>query len=256
MPDFLISGFPRCGTTSLFNNLIKHDCILSPLVKEPSFFNSDYYRGLGWYKSFFPTKFKKEQLQKKLNSTVITGEATATYAFDPKCPSRIKEVLPNIKLIFLLRNPIERAFSHYRSIRKRGLESLSFEEAIKVEEKRLEGEYQNMLVNKNYYSKKFHFYGYLSGGHYYKLLKNWYNEFENEQILILKSEDIFKNPIEQMDKICSFLNISQINFQEYSHHNLSEDKLKLDQINQKKLKEHFESHNEQLYKFLGLNFEW
>ena len=254
MPDFLIPGFPRCGTTSLFNYLIKHECILSPLAKEPSFFNSDFFRGLKWYKSFFPTKFEKKLMQKRFNSKILTGEATPMYIFDPKSPIRIKKILPNVKLIFLLRNPIERAFSHYSSIRKRGLESLSFENAIKIEEERLEGEYEKMLENQNYYSKKFHFYGYLAGGHYYKLLKNWFTEFEKKQILIIKSENMFKNPSIELKKICSFLGISNINLDTYNQYNLSESKL--DQDNQKKLKEYFNPHNEELYKFLGSNFDW
>lgn len=256
LPDFIIAGFPRCGTTSLFNYITKHKCILSPLAKEPSFFSTDFAMGINWYKSYFPTVFEKKRIEDKSRVNVLTGEATPTYVLHPKAPNRIKEIIPEVKLIFLLRNPIDRAFSHYSSIKKRGLESLSFEDAITIEDNRLEGEYEKMLKENNYYSKEWHLHGYLSGGHYMQLLKNWFSIFERQKILVIKSEDMFKNPFVMTKKIYSFLNIPEINLDTYEQYNKLESISKLDNVVRKKLKEHFKPHNEDLYKFLGIDFDW
>ncbi len=256
LPDFLIAGFPRCGTTSLFNYLIQHKCVLSPLAKEVGFFSSDYANGVEWYKSYFPTTFIKNYNDRARNCRTITGEATPMYVFHPKAPSRIKKIIPEVKIILLLRNPIDRALSHYNSIKKRGNETLSFEDAIHKEKQRLTGEYERMLREENYYSEKWHFWGYLSGGHYMELLKGWFDVFDREKILIIKSEDMYDKPSNVFKSTCSFLELPEIELTSFEQYNISEQFGKISEQTRDELREYFRPHNQNLYHFLGIDFNW
>jgi len=235
---------------------MQHECVLPPLSKEIGFFSSDYTNGVNWYRSYFPTTFTKKYNEKKIKCKTITGEATPMYVFHPKAPSRIKEILPEIKIIFLLRNPIDRALSHYNSIKKRGMEPLSFEEAVLIEKQRLKGEYEKMLREESYYSNEWHFHGYLSGGHYMELLRNWFDTFDREKILIIKSEDLYDKPSSVFKLTCSFLELPEIEFASYEQHNISEQFGKINDQFRDKLREYFRSHNQNLYDFLDIDFGW
>ena len=130
LPSFIIIGAQRCGTTSLYDYLSHHPQIIPSPVKELFYFDDYYTRPIEWYKSFFPTKKEQEKLERDLVASVITGEASPSYFFHPYAAKRIKETLPQIKLILVLRDPIERAYSHYTHIKRVNREPLSFEEAI------------------------------------------------------------------------------------------------------------------------------
>ena len=188
LPNFIIIGSPKSGTTSLFNYLIQHPDIVGITRKEPHFFNISYSKNLNWYKMYFPTK-------SQLISNKITGEATPSYFIDPFVPKRIFSVLPDIKLILLLRNPIDRSFSHYKHSFKDGFENLSFENAIAAEEKRLEN-YENDLKIKStngnesfleyvkklsqYHPPNLYLFSYLKTSIYAEHLLNWLNVFQKK----------------------------------------------------------------------------
>ncbi len=104
LPDFIILGAQRAGTSSLYYYLSQHPQILPAVRKELHFFDDHYRRGLGWYRSQFPTRGARG---------TITGEATPYYLSHPHAPARIQRLLPQARLIVLLRNPVERAISHY-----------------------------------------------------------------------------------------------------------------------------------------------
>jgi len=130
IPDFLIIGFPKCGTTSLYEYLLQHPDIHPPIGKEIDYFDRLYSRGRNWYKVRFPTVFKKNIFTKVLGRDFLTGEATPRYMIHPHALNRIKKILPKAKFIILLRNPIDRAFSHYNMNFRNGYENLSFEQDI------------------------------------------------------------------------------------------------------------------------------
>ena len=129
LPDFLISGAQRGGTTSLYNYLQAHPCFELPTTKELHFFDRKFHRGLAWYRAHFPTYLEKCFAQRIQGRAFLTGEATPNYLFHPLVSRRVAEVLPRVKLIVLLRNPVDRAFSHYHHILDLGYEHLPFAEA-------------------------------------------------------------------------------------------------------------------------------
>lgn len=128
-PDFIIIGAQKGGTSSLFSYLKQHSQLQLPDKKEIHFFDNDYQKGVNWYRSHFPMK---------IFDNIKTGEATPYYLFHPHAPQRIFQHCPKVKLIVMLRNPTDRAYSHYMMQNKRKIDPLpTFEEAIDAEESRL-----------------------------------------------------------------------------------------------------------------------
>src|SRR5439155_25683479 len=183
-----------------------------------------FKKGFGWYKSNFPTiisKWYKTFLHKQ---KFVSGEATPYYLFHPLAASRVHQFLPDVKLIVLLRNPVNRAYSHYNHEIRKGTESLSFEEALEKEPARLNGETERLNKDPYYYSHNHQHFSYLSRGIYIDQLKTWMNYFPKDRFLIIKSEDLLKNTQFELNRIYKFLEldphisdrISYLNRGEYS----------------------------------------
>ena len=146
-PNFFIIGAAKCGTTSLYDYLTQHPCIHSSLTKEPRYFDKYYYRGLNWYKTHYPSSLKKWVATKIKKKPFVVVDATPRYLDHPHTPDRIKEIVPSAKFVVLLRNPIDRAYSHYWYCRRLCIESNQFEEALKRELEMLElGEIKEMQI--------------------------------------------------------------------------------------------------------------
>jgi len=168
-PDFLIIGAGKCGTTSLYSYLDNHPQILLPNNKEINFFSKNFANGLDWYLSQFPTITD--------SPSFITGEASPSYFFMPDVPERIYEIAPNIKLIVLLRNPVDRSISAYYQNRKTGKGTKSLEEVVAREIK-----YAQRITTEELSSSG----GILLQGLYFFKLQRWLQIFSKEQLLILQ----------------------------------------------------------------------
>jgi len=256
LPSFIIFGAPRCGTTSLYNYLSEHPAIVPALSKEIGFFELNFQHGINWYKLFFPTIFSKYQIKKELRNEIITGEATANYIHHPRVPARIKKHLPNIKLILLLRNPVDRSYSQYYKLVKLGREKLSFKEALKIEPERIRGETEKMIQNDNYYSLNYHNFSYLTAGIYVDRLELWFKSFPKDQILILRSEDLYENPELIYKQTLEFLELSNFKLSSYNRFNYYNDQPKMDNTIRQKLIDYYKPHNQRLYKLLNRDFNW
>lgn len=257
LPDFLIIGAAKCGTTSLYSFLTQHFQIAPARRKEIYFFDRNYEKGLWWYRAHFPVFFQKQKSNRAINNELITGEATPCYLFHPHAPKRVLSVIPNVKLIIMLRNPIERAFSNYNMNVRKGYEQLSFEEAIEKEEERLSGRLDKMLKDEKYQSFNRQHYSYLARGIYVDQLKNWMDKFSENQFLILSSKEFHKNIENCLNKIFDFLNISKAGSMpsDFIRHNYAPYP-KIAENTRRQLAKYFEPHNQRLYDFLGIDFEW
>ena len=251
MPDFLIIGAQKCGTTSLFDFLIQHPNIGKPHKKEISYFSYKYFRGTNWYKSFFPIF-----LPGFTQNFSLTGEATTEYICYPKSAQRIAKTIPKIKLIVLLRNPVDRAYSHYHHTKRVGKEHLSFEEAITKEKERVDWCLQNILDDENYYHENYHFYTYLSRGVYVDQIKHWLYLFDRKQFLFLKSEDLFSHPSKTFKQVLNFLELPIWEPKQYQKLNYNSYQNMIDSQTREKLVDYFKPHNEKLYQLLDMNFGW
>ncbi len=256
LPDFIIIGGMRCGTSSLFNYLNLHPYIKTSRTKEIHFFDRNFGKGINWYKSFFPSLVYKWIMKMIFNQDVITGEASPNYLFDPRVPKRISMLIPNTKLILLLRNPVYRTYSNYNYNVKNNKENKSFRDSIKNEKKFLDDNLKGEFTYENY--KNFEngpYRPYLMKSIYIKQIKNWTRYFPKNQILIIKSEDLFLKPQYVLAKVFNFLNIPNYQTKKFKLYNyLNYPDIKPDILDF--LFEYFEPFNQDLYKFLNRNFNW
>ncbi|MDH3312849.1 MAG: sulfotransferase domain-containing protein [Nitrosopumilus sp.] len=242
LPDFIIIGAQRCGTTSLYNYLIEHPKIKPASQKELHFFDINFSKGIEWYKSQFEDNY-------------ITTEASPYYLFHPHCPQRIFDILPYVKIIILFRNPIDRAYSHYWHEIRLGAETLSFEKAIEEEPSRLKGEVDKIMNDEKYYSYNHQHFSYLSRGKYFEQVKNWYNFFKKSQILILNSEEFYSNPQKTMNLVYDFLDIPKSNSKKFKVFNEGHNPI-MKKDTRKYLSDYFREYNEQLYDYIERKFVW
>ena len=175
-PSFIIIGAMRCGTTSLYNYVVRHpDIMPNKLRKEIHFFdkNKRYNRGIRHYRKHFPSGF--------------TGEATPMYIYKSSVPKRIHEHFPDVKMIAVLRNPVERFVSHWSLSRRRGYDKREFREVVK-----------DVLANPR--GRK----TYAAKGMYAEQLQRYFDLFDRSQILILQSSKLFSDPSKEMQKVFKF----------------------------------------------------
>lgn len=184
LPNFLIGGAPKCGTTSLAATLSEHPEIFIPPIKEIGFFQSSKWEelGLAWYQDFFQ------------GQTARCGEATPFYISSPQAIARIAQTIPTVKWIYMLRNPIKRAHSHYWHRQRGGTESRTLMEVLQHEQK-------NPAAPKSYL---------LEEGCYTQHLKRLQSFFPPEQILVLLLEDFKTTEEVQMKSIYNFLEIAPL----------------------------------------------
>lgn len=245
-PNFIIAGAMKSGTTSLFYDLIKHPQIVPPKnnVKELNFFNfwypkSTFNKGFDWYVDQF----------EDLNEGQITGEATTSYMFSSSIARCIRDNFPDMKVIFILRNPVDRTYSQYNHTKRKMIETLSFEDAIKAEENRLS---LGRGFEKTYFS-------YLAKSRYSEQIYDWYTTLPNENLLVIQAEEYFNNPKEELQKVFKFLGVnSRFDASPFSHRNETEEKYKnkFDHNLRKRLENYFKPYNQKLYSIIGREFNW
>jgi hypothetical protein len=250
MPDFLIVGTQKGGTTSLFNYLIQHPRIYAPFRKEIKFFDSNYFNGLSWYRAHFPLRRKLE------HEHALTGEATPYYMFHPTAPERISQALPDVRIIVLLRNPVDRAYSHYQHMVRAGRETLSFEEALEKEPERLNGEAEKIAADMYYPQAAHIYYSYLARGRYIEQLPKLFSLFSPDRVLVLRSEDLYTSPRETFFQTLDFLKLPRWEPPRYEIFKQGTYDKTLDPKLRQRLAEYFRPYNRQLYDFLGRDFEW
>nr|WP_309101232.1 sulfotransferase domain-containing protein [Fredinandcohnia onubensis] len=250
MPDFLIIGQQKCGTSALYVNLVRHPNIATAEEKELYFFNKHYEKGLDWYRDQFPSLVLNTE-------NVITGEATPNYIDDPLAPQRVFQCMPNVKLIILLRNPVDRAYSQYQMGARDGSCFVngrlpSFEEFIE-KEKNLPKNYYEKLDRKAYLES----YRFLERGIYINKIEKWMNVFPQEQIIIINSEDFYNDPNQIYKEVLTFLNVPIWEPNRFEFINKFRDKYpKLNDTTRQDLISYFKHYNERLYHLLGRNLNW
>ena len=256
LPDFVIIGAQKSGTTSLYDFIIQHPSIAPASNKEIHYFSIKYKLGELWYRSNFPTNWTRRRFYKKTSQKLLSGEASPTYLFYPMVPSRMNEVLPDVKLVVILRNPIDRAYSQYHFNVRYNNETLSFEKAIELEEERCAGERERLIKDPSYKSVRYRRYSYLARGIYADQLEDWFKHYSKKQFLILATEDFRKNSQQTLDQVFNFLGLSTFQVENLTDKNVGNYKERMNEDTRKFLIEYFKPHNERLYKLLQHNFDW
>ena len=247
LPAFIVIGAQKCGTGFFYRRLKKHPSIKPSKAREVHYFDDNFHEGLAWYKSQFPGI--------KNTRAKITGEKSPYYLFHPHAPRRVSEVLPDVRLISLLRDPVDRAYSSYQHQVRAGRETLSFEAAIEAEEGRLLDERERMLADETYVSPNHRHFSYLSRSVYVDQLKSWHQYFGRDQLLVLKSEDMFERPQQVLNRAVGFCGLPEWDFGPLKR----ADKpgyAPMDPRTRSRLESFFEPHNQRLYEYLGRDFGW
>jgi hypothetical protein len=254
LPDFFVLGEMRSGTSSLHSYLQEHPQILRPFIKEVHFFDRRYTKGIAWYRAHFPTR--TAILWHALrHGRALTYEATPDYLSYPDVARRLWKVRPGAKLIALLRNPVDRAYSHYQFNVRIQRERHSFSKAIRKEAERLEGEREKVLSDESYLSQRLRRYTYASRGTYVDSLLAYERYFPRDQMLVIKSEDLFDRTQDTYQQILDFLGLRywtlrnpvSVNTAAYSR-----DKPQ----GYDELRAFFAPYNQRLYEYLGRDLGW
>lgn len=244
-PDFLIIGAQKSGTTVLYEFLNSHPMVVKKL-DEVHFFDRNFEKGVEWYKN---------QFAPRPDPSYILGDKSPYYLFHPLAAQRAYALYPNVKIIVILRNPVDRAYSQYWMNVRGNVEPLSFKEAVQAEPSRLAGEKEKILADPLYKSYNYPKFSYLARGIYVDQLKEWFSYYPREQFLILSSDDLRKDPRQVMSEVYAFLGLPDYINNAWDNNRKSEYPpmgagLRL------KLKEHFKPYNQQLEELLERKFNW
>jgi hypothetical protein len=205
LPDFVVLGAQKAGTTALYTYLRRHPGITGPSWKEVSFFDRHYARGERWYRGNFPLRARG----------ALVGEASPSYIFHPQAPERVAALVPYVSLIAILRNPVDRAYSHYQHEVALGREPLAFEDALDAEHERLSGELERMAGDPAYFSRAWWDHTYVARGLYAEQLERWLAVFPREQLLVLTSDELGERPEETYARVLAFLGVSPHSLDDY-----------------------------------------
>ena len=247
LPDFLVIGAQKAGTTALYAYLRWHPSIAGPFWKEVSFFDRHWARGESWYRGNFPNVARARGKH--------VGEASPSYVFHPLAPQRVQEVVPEARLIVLVRNPVDRALSQYNHEVALGREPLPFEEALDAEEERLRGEQERMAADPRYFSREWWSHTYKSRGRYAEQLERWLAVFPREQLLVLPSDDLGSDPARAHAHVLEFLGASPQRLDSYPRvYEREYEPMKPE--TRERLSAEFEEPNRRLYELLGRDLCW
>lgn len=249
LPDFLVLGAQKAGTTSLFRYLEEHPRVLPCLVKEVHYFSVQHERGEAWYRSHFPTRGALARASARAGGPVLTGESSPYYLFHPLAPARAKACVPDARLIVLLRDPAERAHSHYHHVLKYGLEDApSFAEALDREQERLASEESASIEAGTAVHHRNH--SYAARGRYAEQLRAWLEHYPREQLCVLSAEELTRRPGAVLREALAFLGLPPFELPRYERHNPS-GKPPLEPALRERLAGIFEPSNAELAELLG-----
>jgi len=253
-PNFIAIGAQKGGTTSLNDYLAAHPAVLAAVVKEVQYFHRYYQKGTLWYRSRFPLEARAALVHRRFGVPPAVGETSPDYLFDPRAPGRVHAFDPDMKLMAVLRDPVERAFSHWRMRRRHGTETLSFEDALDREESELPGELEQLLHTDGYLDAPFST-SYVARGRYAEQLERWLAIFPGEQLLVLTSDELLTEPDETMSRVWRFLSIPEWRSERYRLRGV-QGEASMTAETRERLARVFEPHNRRLEQLLGRELSW
>jgi lipopolysaccharide transport system ATP-binding protein len=249
-PSFLIIGTQPAGTRSLFNALRQHPDIVGQ--RELYFFDQRFSNGVDWYRSFFPLSTSRLAYRLR-GGDLVAGESAPTYLFHPDVPERVAQVLPDVAVIALLRDPIERAYWHYESLRLKGLEPLSFAEALAAEGQRAVEE-EGRVVDPHDW-KPHEQYGYAARGLYADQLERWFAFFPRDRFFVRGAEDYAAEPAAIYEEVLAFLEVRARRPRRFPEVDWMTP-APIDPALRRQLEERFAEPNAKLTRLLDREFRW
>lgn len=252
-PDFIIVGAQKAGTSSVYYYLRQHPRLVPSYRKEIHFFDGGldpnvdaYAKGVAWYRAHFPTV-------RQLGGDRKAFEASPLYLFNPLAPARIADSLEEVKLIAVLRDPVERTISNYFYERRAGREPLPIMEALAQEEARV----RPALEAQDYKHPEFIHHSYKGRSLYDEQLKRYLKYFDRSSLLVMSSDLLFAKPSEALRRVFQFVGVdSGVAISDLKPRNIGTNKGRVEPQVYEYLQEFFRPHNERLYELVGEDCGW
>jgi hypothetical protein len=259
LPGLLVIGAQRAGTSSLYKYLEGHPLLLAALRKETRYFSGNYGRGEDWYRAHFASRARHALLSRRHGRPPVGFEATPAYLFHPLAPERAARLVPGAKLVVLLRDPVERAWSHYHHVARRRREELSFTDAVAAEPARLALEAERLAADPLAETRLLNRYGYIAKGRYAEQIERWLQHYPRTQLLVLRTEDLFARPRMVLGDLYRFLGLPEWYPAEFGNHSYvitTPSRSPVPEDVRERLGAEYAPHNRRLYELVGRDFGW
>jgi len=238
----MIIGAEKSGTTALSIFLSKHPDVCDEW-RELYFYNSNFHMGKEWY---------QRQIQKRSGGKFVCHK-NPNNLFMPHIPERVHSFYPDMKLIVLLRNPVDRAYSGYQMAKARGWVKCSFEEELQMEERLLKSRQKRMLSNPTEFWRRHYRKAHRTRGIYVDQVGRWFDYFPREQFLFLSFEEFLRSPETTMKKVFHFLGLKE---HEMEYPSCERNYPEMAPETRAKLVEFYRPYNEELEELLDMKFNW
>lgn len=207
-PSFVIVGAQRSGTTTLFRMLSEHPQVVRPtLNKGMAYFDLNYDKGWSWYLGHFP--LRRRRLHGSGTGALVTFESSGYYMFHPLAAARIAQDLPEVKIVAMLRDPVDRAHSAHRHEQRRGFETEDFEHAIELEPSRTAGEADRIIADPTYASYSLQHHAYLGRGEYVTQVERLIGAVGRERLYVIDAGLFFDDPVREFGRLCRWLGLAE-----------------------------------------------
>lgn len=253
LPDFLIVGAQKAGTTSLYEYLCEHPSVQPALTKEVHYFDLQFDRGLKWYRAHFP--LRSHMAVASSTARPISGEASPYYLFHPLVPQRVADTLPSVKLLVVLRDPVERALSHYFHEVRWGHETREIDEALWSGDDLVAQEALAIAGGLQTRSYVHQHYSYLARGRYAEQLRRWFAVVPQERALVLDFGELERSVEDSLRRVFDFLGLPPRASARYERYNVGEPRTVPAAI-RAKLRLEFSTANAELEELLGRSLSW
>lgn len=256
LPDLILAGAQRSGTTALTEALYRMPMVDRPRRGKGShYFSYNYYRGPEWFQSQFPTNKTAAAIKAETGSDLFCFDACPYYLFHPFAVERMSELLPDVKVLIMLRDPVRRAESHYHHSVSHGHEELPFAEALEAEEARLAPEIEKMRHDIRYWSLDHEHHSYITKGYYADQLEKLFGYYPREQVLVLQSEAFYADSNAVLRRVTDWCGLPPVTLEKEDNRNSHEYK-KMDEEMRARLIEAYREPNQRLYELLGETWDW
>ncbi len=256
LPDVMLAGVQRSGTTALFEALYRLPNVERPRRGKGShYFSYNYYRGWEWFQSQFPTQAWASRVEKKVGTPMFCFDACPYYLFHPFAVERMAQALPDVKVMVMLRDPVRRAESHFHHSVSHGHEDQSFHQALALEEERLAGEIDRMEQDWSYWSHGHEHHSYFSKGVYVDQLERLFKFYDRDQVMVIQSEAFYRDSNAVLARVTDWLGLQSVTLDQTDDRNGHQYK-KMDEEMRAHLIELYRQPNERLYDLLGERYDW
>jgi Sulfotransferase domain len=255
-PGLLICGAQRCGTTSMYRTLSQHPAVLKPVLhKGVHYFDVGYDRGPRWYAAHFPLRISAARAERRTGLPTLTFESSPYYLFHPLAAERIARDLPGVRILVLLRDPVERAYSAHAHELARGFETEPFEAALELEDSRVEGEAEKLVADPGYHSFSHRHHAYVRRGRYVEQLERLERLVGRDRLHVVDSEEFFTRPEPVWAGVLDFLGLQCPELPRFDRHN-TRPRAPMSESVRRRLAESFLSHDERLAAWWGRDLSW